>query len=129
MLSYDKSRMHRLKIVKELEDLDVQVPKETLKTVLTTTQFIVSEEDIDSYIFEQELSEEEKESLTISTEDIIETTRCYYYQGLYFSKNKVNRTIQELENLNQPTTVANMLFTNRKLLPSEKEQLTGITKR
>lgn len=129
LLSYDKSRMHRLKIVKELEDLDVQVPKETLKTVLTTTQFIVSEEDIDSYIFEQELSEEEKESLTISTEDITETTRCYYYHGLYFSKNKVNRTIQELENLNQPTTVANMLFTNRKLLPSEKEQLTGITKR
>lgn len=132
LLSYDTSRINRLKILKELkelEELNIPVSKETLKAVLTTTQFIVPEEDIDSYIFEQELSQEEKESLTISMEDIIETTRCYCYQGLYFSKNKVNRTIQELETSGNPITVANMLFTNRKLLQAEKEQLTGIAKR
>lgn len=132
LLSYDTSRINRLKILKELkelEELNIPVSKETLKAVLTTTQFIVPEEEIASYIFEQELSQSEKEELTISQEDITETPRCYCYQGLYFSKNKVNRTIQELETSGSPITVANMLFTNRKLLQAEKEQLTGIAKR
>lgn len=132
LLSYDTSRINRLKILKELkelEDLNIPVSKETLKAVLTTTQFIVPEEEIASYIFEQELSQSEKEELTIPQEDITETPRCYCYQGLYFSKNKVNRTIQELEISGSPTTVANMLFTNRKLLQAEKEQITGKSKR
>lgn len=125
LLSYEKSRLNRLKI---LEQLNIPVTNDQLRAVLNTDKFIVPTNKIESYIIEKKLEDSTLQQLHISKEDIKETPRTYIYQDIYFSKNKVKKRKESLLSQGITPTISQMLFTTRPILPSKIETIKKLTK-
>ena len=125
LLSYEKSRLNRLKI---LEQLNIPVTNDQLRAVLNTDKFIVPTNKIESYIIEKKLEDSTLQQLHISKEDIKETPRTYIYQDIYFSKNKVKKRKESLLSQGITPTISQMLFPTRPILPSKIETIKKLTK-
>ena len=125
LLSYEKNRLNRLKI---LEQLNIPVTNDQLRAVLNTDKFIVPTNKIESYIIEKKLEDSTLQQLHISKEDIKETPRTYIYQDIYFSKNKVKKRKESLLSQGITPTISQMLFPTRPILPSKIETIKKLTK-
>ena len=125
LLSYEKSRLNRLKI---LEQLNIPVTNDQLRAVLNTDKFIVPTNKIESYIIEKKLEDSTLQQIHISKEDIKETPRTYIYQDIYFSKNKVKKRKESLLSQGITPTISQMLFPTRPILPSKIETIKKLTK-
>ena len=106
LLNYDINQWMRIYILKELnmvpEDMD------TLIKVLSQEQFFVPDEKMHEYISNVSCNIEEVDSVEVATEKEVrktidtfsQTKRTYAIQGIFLSKYKVDKNMNEVSKLN-----------------------------
>lgn len=114
LLNYDYERFQRVRI---LQGLNMEISKEELEQILKSDRFIVSDEEIDKYLKLVPVTDDMLDKMRISPEEISKTKRCYQYQDIYFSKNKVDKNLQLYPDDRQCFLKA--LFTDRKITDQE----------
>lgn len=104
LLNYDKNRLLRIRILK---DLNFKIPdKDTLQNILDSETFIVPDDKIENYILAPEISFDEEEVVSLEEIEKIEnrlstfyqTNRTYNVYGVILSKDRIKRNIEELKN-------------------------------
>ncbi len=119
LLNYSKESMRRLEVLKAI-DIPLPETKEELETILTSSSFIIPEQEIDTYIQSEELKEERKEinpHLEAILQPLESTKRSYQVEGNIFSKRKTLRNLSQEEEVTRETVLSSLIAGTNLLLP------------
>ena len=105
LLNYNDIKWKRIRILKEL---NIPINKEDLEEVLSTTKFMIADENLDDYIYNAVpynlsikinnlTSVEEKEETDLKL--FPSSNRVYNIGGILISKNKVKRNLEKLQGI------------------------------
>ena len=124
LLNYSRESIKRLEVLKEIR-IPLPETKEDLKVILDSPTFIISEQEIDTYIQLVDRKENKKEinpSLEAILKPLESTKRTYQVEGNIFSKRKTLRNLSQEEEVTQDTIVKSMI-TGTNLLLSDIEKV------
>lgn len=133
LLNYTQEQLMRIQILK---DLNIVITEEAdLKEVLESKTFIVPEDKIADYVVEPEemtqdhlLTEAELQGIENKLRTVYQTKRTYNLDGVYLSKERIRRNIEQASKYPTTATPTTILLKGATLTQQEEKQAKQVMK-